>query len=382
MEINMEIVLLGSTGSIGEQTLDVARMHNIKVLALAAKSNIKKLEEQAREFKPTAVCVYDESKYLDLKQRLSDTNVNVLGGMEGLKQISSMKACVVNAVVGMVGLEPTLAAVEAGNNVALANKETIVTGGEIVMASAQRKGVKIIPIDSEHSAIFQCLTGNTKNRISKIMLTASGGPFFGFTKEQLRTVTREQALNHPNWNMGAKITTDSATLMNKGLEFIEAVWLFDVCPETIEVVIHRQSVVHSAVEFIDGSIIAQMGAPDMRVPIQFALTFPKRLNSLAKHISLLEIRNLTFEEPDEEVFSCLKMAKEAVKKGGNACTILNSANEEAVSAFLNNKIRFFEIEELVSKAVQDVKFDDVVSLKSIFETQKEVQDYIKTKLNK
>lgn len=282
MSIIKNIALLGSTGSIGTQTLDVCRMHGIRPIALCAAKNTELLEKQAREFMPEAVCIYDENRYSDMKQRLSDTDIKVLCGMDGLCEVSSLKTdAVVNSVVGMVGLRPTLAALDAGNKVALANKETLVTGGELVMKKAKEKNLPILPIDSEHSAIFQSLMASGGSGIERILLTASGGPFFGYSYEKLKTVTKAQALKHPNWNMGQKITTDSATLMNKGLELIEAVWLFGVTPEKVEVNVHRQSILHSAVEFEDGSVIGQMGVPDMRIPIQFALTYPERLPSPA-----------------------------------------------------------------------------------------------------
>lgn len=380
--MNSDIVLLGSTGSIGEQTLDVARTHKINIRALAARTNVARLEEQAREFKPEAVCIYDKNLYGELKIKLADTKIKVYCGMEGLETLARFKCCVVNAVVGMVGLLPTLAAIEAGNDIALANKETLVAGGKLVIEAALRNNVKIIPIDSEHSAIFQCLMGNEKNKPSKIILTASGGPFYGYNREHLKEVTKEQALSHPNWNMGAKITVDSATLMNKGLEFIEAVWLFGVSPEQIEVVIHRQSVIHSAVEFEDGSIIAQMGTPDMRVPIQFALTYPERYPSPVKRLPLTEIGSLTFEKPDMKVFKLLGAAKEAIKKGGNIPAAMNCANEAAVNAFLQEKIKFHRIEEYVLRVIEETKYIKSPSVDDIFETQKEAERMVWEYINK
>ena len=308
------IALLGSTGSIGTQTLDVCRMHGIKPTALCAAKNTGLLEKQAREFMPHIVCIYDENCYSDMKKRLADTDIKVLCGMDGLCEVASMKTdAVVNSVVGMVGLRPTLAALDAGNRVALANKETLVTGGKLVIGKAKEKNLPILPIDSEHSAIFQSLMASGGSKIERILLTASGGPFFGYSYDKLRTVTKAQALKHPNWDMGQKITTDSATLMNKGLELIEAVWLFGVEPEQVEINVHRQSILHSAVEFEDGSVIGQMGVPDMRIPIQFALTYPKRLPSPAKRLSLFDVGTMTFEKADEETFLCLKYAKKMIR---------------------------------------------------------------------
>lgn len=377
----MDIVLLGSTGSIGLQTLDVARRHKIGVKAIAAHSNVKALESQAREWSPRYVCVFDDEYYADLKARLADTDIEILCGTEGLKRTASIKCgAVVNSVVGMTGLEPTLAALEAGNRVALANKETIVAGGELVMKKAKK--YQIIPVDSEHSAIFQCLAGNNKSEIYKIILTASGGAFYGYGKEDLKTVTKQQALQNPNWNMGAKVTADSATLMNKGLEFIEAMRLFGVRPEQIEVVIHRQSIIHSAVEFIDGSVTAQLGIPDMRIPIQYALTYPERLEACdeVKRLSLTEIGNLTFAEPDEQTFPCLAAAKKAANAGNNACAVLNAANEAAVAAFLEERINFYRISELVTGALENVKANKNVSLQTIYEDSQAAKEYVKSKI--
>lgn len=343
------ISLIGSTGSIGKQTLDVCRKHNIKVRALAANRNTELLEKQAREFSPKYVCVYSESCFSDMRSRLADTGITVLCGMEGLCQIASIKDVdlFVNSVVGMVGLLPTLTALENGVDIALANKETLVAGGKLVMAAAAEKGVKIYPIDSEHSAIFQCLHGNDPKQVNKIILTASGGPFFGKKKSELENVTVEQALNHPNWSMGSKITIDSATLMNKGLEFIEAKWLFGVSPSDIEIVVNRESVLHSAVEFDDYSVIAQMGVPDMKIPIQYALLYPQRVSCDVKRLSLTDYGTLTFAKPDYETFDCLSSCIEAIKRGGAYPCIANAVNEEAVMLFLDGKISFLEIGRLV-----------------------------------
>ena len=304
------IVILGSTGSIGTQTLDVCRMHGFGVKALSAGSNVELLEKQAREFHPEYVCIFHEEYYPDMKQRLSDTDIKVLCGMDGLCELARMECdIVVNSVVGMVGLVPTLEAAKSGNDIALANKETLVAGGKLVTDCMKQNHVRLLPIDSEHSAIFQCLMGAGENRPAKILLTASGGPFYGKTRDELADVTVEQALKHPNWSMGAKITIDSATLMNKGLELIEAVRLFDVKPEQVEIVVHRQSIIHSAVEFDDGAVIAQLGSADMRIPIQLALTYPARLPSPAKKLSLFDVGQLTFGRADENTFSCLAAAK-------------------------------------------------------------------------
>lgn len=377
------IVILGSTGSIGTQTLDVCRMHDIRVKALAVRSNTALLETQAREFHPEAVCIYSESAYSDMKQRLADTDIKVLCGMEGLCELARLDCdTVVNSVVGMVGLLPTLEAAKAGNDIALANKETLVAGGTLVTECVKEHGVKLLPIDSEHSAIFQCLMGAGSNRPEKILLTASGGPFYGRTADELQGVTVEQALKHPNWSMGAKITIDSATLMNKGLELIEAVRLFDVRPEQVEIVVHRQSIIHSAVEFEDGAVIAQLGTADMRIPIQLALTYPKRLPCPAKKLSLFDIGELTFSRADEQTFTCLAAAKKAIARDGNAPCIVNSANEAAVALFLNRKINFLDIGEIVNGALENVRFIQHPTLQEILETQKAAEEYTAAKYGK
>lgn len=373
----MEIVLLGSTGSIGTQTSDVCRAHNIRIKALSARHNLDLLEKQAREFLPEYVAVSDESNFAEIKNRLADTNIKILAGSDGLCELAALPCDkVVNAVVGMAGLLPTLAAISVGNNIALANKETLVAGGELVMNAAREKNVEITPIDSEHSAIYQCLLGAGDNKISKIILTASGGPFFGKTRAELENITKEQALNHPNWNMGEKVTIDSATMMNKGLELIEAVWLFGVAPSQVEITVHRQSILHSAVEFEDGAIIGQLGSTDMRIPIQFALTAPKRLACPAKKLSLTEIGTLTFEKPDENVFTCLSAAKKAIEMGGNAPCIINCANEAAVSLFLEEKIGFLQIGELVNAALSDVKYIQNPVLSDILNTRIIAEEYV------
>lgn len=372
-----EIVLLGSTGSIGTQVLDVARLHNIKIKALSAGSNVKLLDQQAREFKPQFVCIADENRYNELKTALGDTDIKLLCGKDGLCELASLPCdTTVNSIVGMAGFAPTLAAINAGNNIALANKETLVVGGEIITKKIKEKSLKLLPIDSEHSAIFQCLMGKGENKLKKIILTASGGPFRGYTKKQLESVTKTQALKHPNWSMGAKITIDSATMMNKGLELIEAVWLFGATPEQVEIIVHPQSILHSAVEFEDGSVIGQLGVPDMRIPIQLALTYPKRLNSCGKSLSLTDIGTLTFEKPDNDAFPCMDIARSALKKGGNMPCIMNRANEIAVKMFLEDKIRFLEISEKILDAMENVKYIKEISSEIIFETERETEEYM------
>ena len=374
------IVILGSTGSIGTQTLDVCRMHGFGVKALSAGSNVELLEKQAREFRPEYVCIFHEEYYPDMKQRLSDTDIKVLCGMDGLCELARLECdIVVNSVVGMVGLVPTLEAAKIGNDIALANKETLVAGGKLVTDCVKQNHVQLLPIDSEHSAIFQCLMGAGENRPAKILLTASGGPFYGRTRNELADVTVEQALKHPNWSMGAKITIDSATLMNKGLELIEAVRLFDVKPEQVEIVVHRQSIIHSAVEFEDGAVIAQLGSADMRIPIQLALTYPARLPSPAKKLSLFDVGQLTFDTADENTFSCLAAAKKAIAMEGNAPCIVNSANEAAVALFLKKKIRFLDIGEVVNEALDSVPFIPEPTLDDILSTRDAAGEYVAAK---
>lgn len=375
-----KIVLLGSTGSIGKQTLEVCAAHNIEVWALSANTDVEQLEQQAREFSPKYAVIADEARYGDLKQRLADTDVKVLAGEKGLCEISALSECkVVNAIVGMAGLVPTLFAVRAGNDVALANKETLVTGGKLVTDAVKRFGVKLLPIDSEHSAIFQCLRDAEGNRFTKIILTASGGPFYGKTRAELAAVTKEQALAHPNWDMGEKITIDSATMMNKGLELIEAVWLFGAAPSEVEIVIQRQSVIHSAVEFADGAVIAQLGSADMRIPIQYALTFPERFECPAKKLSFSDLTELTFGKPDEETFVCIGAAKRAIEKGGNAPCAVNCANEAAVRLFLDGRIRFLDIGEAVCEALDKVEFMADPTLYDLQSTQKAAEEYVAKK---
>ncbi len=367
------ITVLGSTGSIGVQTLDVARMHGIKVSALTANRSIDLLEKQAREFCPKMVAVLDPDCAKKLKIALSDTDIAVYSGEEGIKEAARCPGAdtAVNAIVGVAGLMPTLEAVAAGKDLALANKETLVAGGKVVSRAIESKGVKLYPVDSEHSAVFQCLQGNPKKALKKVILTASGGPFYGRTKEQLRDVTLKDALKHPNWSMGQKITIDSATMMNKGLEVIEASWLFGVPDEGIDVLIHRESIVHSMVQYMDNSVIAQLGVPDMRIPIQYALTYPERLESPVKELDLSEIAALTFAKPDYETFECLAICRKALRLGGLYPAVVNAANEAAVSLFIQGKIGFLQIPEAVGRALTD--FDgnkDEFTLEDILEADR------------
>ncbi len=362
--------LLGSTGSIGRQTLDICLERGIRVEALTAHSNIALLEQQTRQFRPRLVVVYEQTAAKELSQRLSDMDVRVAWGMDGLIEAASLPESdtVVTAVVGMVGLKPTLAAIERGKRIALANKETLVCAGELVMDAARRYGAEIIPVDSEHSAIFQCLQGcNSKTEIKRLILTCSGGPFFGMTREEVAGKTKSDALRHPNWTMGAKITIDCATLMNKGLEYIEAMRLFDVPCEDISVVIHRQSIIHSMVEYRDGSVIAQMGTPDMRLPIRYALTYPERAQSPLPPLDFLKCPPLTFHEPDLEVFPALRLAMDCARIGGTSCAVLNGANEEAVSRFLRDEITFGQIPSLVARTLDKIEVKSDATLEDILE---------------
>lgn len=362
-----DLVILGSTGSIGTQSLEVARRQGYRVTGLVAGGNIELLEKQSREWKPKTVAVFNESKEKDLKIKLADTDIKVLSGEDGVCEVAGEKGdTVINAIVGIAGLKPTLSAIESGKTIALANKETLVTGGEIVKKKAKEKGVSILPVDSEHSAIFQSLQGAPKGSLKRILLTASGGPFFGKKREDLQNVTVKEALNHPNWSMGAKITIDSATLMNKGLEVIEAVHLFDVSAENIEVLVHRQSIVHSGVELSDGAVIAQLGTPDMRLPIQYALTYPERSDYAFETLDLFKAGTLTFEKPDTDTFRCLPLCIKAINEGGIAPTVVNGANEEAVKLFLEGKIKFLQIADLVEKALTLVDNKKDFSLEDIF----------------
>lgn len=374
-----KVSILGSTGSIGTQSLEVCEKHGFEITALAAHSNIDLLEKQARKFKPEYVGIYNEEKYTELKKRLADTDIKILCGMDGLCEIASLEEndIVLNSVVGMVGLLPTLVAINSGKDIALANKETLVAGGELVMSLAKKKNVKIYPVDSEHSAIFQCLQGNRREQVNKIILTASGGPFFSYTYEQLKNVTKADALNHPNWNMGSKITIDSATLMNKGLEFIEAKWLFDLKPEQIEIVVHRQSVIHSAVEYKDFAVIAQLGIPDMKIPIQYALLYPERLECPTKPLSLTDYGSLTFAKPDYETFKCLNTAIKAISLGGAYPCLVNSANEEAVKAFLNDEIEFIQIGEIVSSVLEKFKYTSISGYDDVMKADRTAREFVR-----
>ena len=376
-----KISVLGSTGSIGTQTLEIAREYkDIKITALSAYSNIELLEAQAREFKPKLVCVINKDRAADLKVKLADTNIKVVSGRDGLTEAACEESAetVVTAVVGISGLEPTIAAIKAKKNIALANKETLVTGGHIVMKLAENTGVKILPVDSEHSAIFQSLQGmSDKKEIKRIILTASGGAFFGKKKEDLINITPEQAAVNPNWNMGVKVTIDSSTLVNKGLEVIEAKWLFGVDADRIKVVVHRQSVLHSAVEFTDNAVIAQLGAPDMRLPIQYALTYPKRYPMKNNELDLIKYGSLTFEEPDTKTFYALELAKQACRKGGTLPTTFNSADEAAVDLFVKGKISYPEITEKIAYAMEKASFCENPSVEEIMAADKEARELVK-----
>ncbi|MBQ3150915.1 MAG: 1-deoxy-D-xylulose-5-phosphate reductoisomerase [Clostridia bacterium] len=369
---NQMLTILGSTGSIGQQALEVAKLRGFGIFALTAHSNVDIIEKQIREFKPRKAAMYSEEAAKELKLRVADTDTKVLCGMDGICECSGEKVdFVLNSIVGMAGLLPTISAIKSANKLALANKETLVAGGHIVTELAKANNVPILPVDSEHSAIFQSLQGmSDKKEIKRLILTASGGPFFGKTKEELESVTLEQALNHPNWSMGAKITVDSATMMNKGLELIEAVWLFDVSPKDIDILVHRQSVIHSLVEFVDNSVIAQLGVPDMRIPIQYALTYPERYPSPVKQLRLEEYATLTFSQPDYDTFSCINLCKEAILSGGLFPAAVNSANEAANLLFRQGKIRFMDIPELVRKAASEVPNVTDFTTDDIFETDK------------
>lgn len=364
------ISVLGSTGSIGTQTLDILDSIGGQVSALTTNRNIRLLEQQARALRPQMVAAYDEQAAASLKIALADTDIRVYAGMEGLLAAAAEAPSdiVVTAVVGMVGLLPTMAAIDAGRDIALANKETLVCAGGLVMEAARRKKVKILPVDSEHSAIFQCVQAAQGNPLEKIILTASGGPFFGKTFEEMKNATKEQALRHPNWSMGAKITIDSATMMNKGLELIEAMWLYDMPPEKIEVVVHRESIVHSLIEFADGAVLAQLGVPDMRLPIQYALTYPARTACKAPRLRLSEVGGMSFFQPDEQAFPSLSVAREVAARKGNTGAVMNGANEEAVALFLADKIRFGDIPALVCRALQTVPYQNNVTLDDVLQS--------------
>lgn len=373
------IAVLGSTGSIGTQTLEIVREQgDITVSALAAGSNIALLERQIREFSPKLACVFDEEKAKELRVKAADTATKIVSGMEGLIEVATIpeSEILVTAIVGMLGIRPTVAAIRAGKAIALANKETLVTAGHIIMPMAKEHHVPILPVDSEHSAIFQSLQGNEGNRIARILLTASGGPFRGRTKEQFKDIQVEDALKHPNWSMGRKITVDSSTLVNKGLEVMEAKWLFGVKAEQIQVVVHPQSVIHSAVEYEDGAVIAQLGTRDMRLPIQYALYYPERRSLSGKRLNLFELGSLTFEQPDTETFRGLSLAYEAMERGGNMPTIFNAANERAVALFLEHRISWAGITELIEDCMNGVAYRKNPGLEEILETEAAVYAYI------
>lgn len=374
------ISILGSTGSIGTQSLDiVSQSPDINVLGLCANNNIKLLEEQARRFLPRLVCVYNEKKASELKVKLADTSVRVTGGADGLCEVAAMDGTdtVLTAVMGFAGLAPTVEAIKCGKNIALANKETMVAAGDFVTSLAKKHGVSILPVDSEHSAIFQSLEGmHKKNQVKKLILTASGGPFYKKKRKELVNITPEQALKHPNWSMGAKITIDSSTLVNKGLEVIEARWLFDMAPEKIDVLVHPQSIIHSMVEYIDGAVIAQLGVPDMHLPIAYALTYPDRMPIGGDALDLAEIGTLTFDKPDTQTFPALSLAYEALKAGGTMCAVYNGADEAAVSLFFEGKIKYLDIADVIEGAMRAYTNTDAGSMKNICAADKWAREYV------
>ncbi|MBQ8028473.1 MAG: 1-deoxy-D-xylulose-5-phosphate reductoisomerase [Clostridia bacterium] len=374
-----KLSILGSTGSIGTQALDVCDKRGYEVVALTANSNVELLEKQIRKYKPSMAALVDEKAAAELKKRVSDTKTRILSGLEGVCECSMAKEAdtVLNSIVGMAGLEPTLAAIKSKKKIALANKETLVAGGRLVTKTAEEYGVSILPVDSEHSAIFQCLESmNKKEELKSIILTASGGPFFGKTAEELKNVTVKEALKHPNWSMGAKITIDSATMMNKGLELIEAVWLFDVKPCDVDIVVHRESIVHSLIEYVDNSVIAQLGVPDMRIPIQYALTYPERFPSPVRKLSLSEFSTLSFYKPDYKTFRCINICRNAIEKGGLYPAIANGANERANELFRQGKIGFLEIAQLVEAAVNNGKSKEDYGLSDVLEADRNARLYV------
>lgn len=382
-----KISILGSTGSIGKQTLDVVRENRDKfeVVAISANSSVDLLLDQIKEFRPKYVAVYQEESYKKLKENIpAGIDIEVLCGMEGLKEISTLDGLdiLLTAVVGMIGLEPTLAAIDKGIDIALANKETLVTAGKLVMDLAYKKGVKILPVDSEHSAIFQSLQGENYKSIDKVILTASGGPFRGKNRNDLLNVTKNEALKHPNWDMGRKISIDSATLMNKGLEVIEAKWLFGVDRQQIDVVVHPQSIIHSMVQFDDSSVIAQLGCPDMKLPIQYALGYPNRIPNGYERLDLAKLATLTFENPDLETFPCLKLAYDSLDRGGTYCAALNAANEILVNEFLEDKIGFYDIPYFIEQVLESHKSIENASLEEILEVDKWSRDFIKDRIKR
>ena len=379
-----KIAILGSTGSIGTQTLDIVREQgDIQVVAMAAGSNISLLEAQMREFRPSLVSVWDEKKAKELRTNTKDLGIKIVSGMEGLLEVSVIpeSEILVTAIVGMLGIRPTIAAIKAGKKIALANKETLVTAGHIIIPLAKEYKVPILPVDSEHSAIFQSLQGAGDNKISRILLTASGGPFRGRKADELKNIQVEDALKHPNWSMGRKITIDSSTLVNKGLEVMEAKWLFDVALDQIQVVVHPQSVIHSAVEYQDGAVIAQLGTPDMRLPIQYALYYPERRNFSGRRLDLFEIADLTFEKPDTDTFRGLALAYQAMEKGGNIPTVYNATNEKAVSLFLDRKISYPEITELIEACMENAEFIDHPDVDEILGTEAAAYEFIEKKMS-
>lgn len=377
-----KISILGSTGSIGTQTLEIVRANNdIEVVTLAANSNIELLENQIREFKPMLVCVYDIEKAQELKIRVADEKVKIVSGIEGLIEaaVYGNSQIVVTAFVGMIGIRPTIEAIKAGKDIALANKETLVTAGHIIMPLVKEYGVKLYPVDSEHSAIFQCLNGEKKEQVSRILLTASGGPFRGFTHEMLKNVTKEDALKHPNWSMGRKITIDSATMVNKGLEVIEAKWLFEIETENIEVVVQPESLIHSMVEFVDGGIMAQMGTPDMKLPIQYAIYYPERKPLSGKRVDFTVLNGIRFEKPDMDTFRGLKLSFEAGKTGGSLPVVLNAANEKAVEKFLSGSIRFLDIYDIIESCMRNHVLVASPSVEEILEIESDIYKLIESR---
>lgn len=376
------VTVLGSTGSIGRQSLDIISRMPVKVAALTAGTSVGRMAEQCRQFAPELAVMATQEAAEALQKEISDLSVRVAWGENGLIEAATLDSadCVITAVVGMLGLKPTLAAIRKGKRIGLANKETLVCAGELVMAEAEKYGSEIIPVDSEHSAIFQCLMGvGAKKEIRKLILTCSGGPFYGMDKEQLRHVTKADALKHPNWKMGAKITVDCATLMNKGLEVIEAMRLYRVPAEQVDVLIHRQSIVHSMVETVDGAVMAQLGAPDMRLPIQLALTYPERTDCPVDKLDLTACGSLTFAKPDLDAFPCLALARECAMRGGTACPTMNGANEEAVAMFLNDEIGFYDIYDLVKGAVDAVPFVQNPTLEQILESDQLAREYVRAR---
>ena len=377
-----KIAILGSTGSIGTQTLEVARNNgDLEIVSLAAGSNVKKLEEQIREFHPRLVAVWTEEKAKELRDAVKDLDVKVVSGMDGLIEICTLPEAeiVVTAIVGMIGIVPTIAAMKAGKDIALANKETLVTAGHIIIPLAQETGVKILPVDSEHSAIFQCLNGENRSQLKKILLTASGGPFRGRKLEDLKNIQVEDALKHPNWAMGRKITIDSSTLVNKGLEMMEAKWLFSVDPENIQIVVQPKSIIHSMVEFVDGAVIAQLGTPDMKLPIQYALYYPERRYLPGERLDFWKLTEITFEKPDMETFAGLRLAFDAAAAGGSMPTVYNAANERAVAKFLDRKIAYLQIPEIIGTCMEQHKVKANPSVEEILATEQAVYEFIESR---